>query len=151
MWSSEAYPWILFEFSGPQVDNIGYDCCLMSLSSPIFIFIFTYWDIFHEGRPRKLEFIYKKCVFILTCLNFDSAFDATHLSRHFCCCSKVFKLIDFDAFYCVCCFLFHLFHIGKTFPFEYFLHLGHLQKLLGVKGDIGWIGRVGQRGHAVFG
>ena len=36
----------------------------------------------------------------------------------------VFERINFDAFWGVCCFFFHLFHIGKMFPVEDFFHLG---------------------------
>ena len=48
-----------------------------------------------------------------------------------------------------CCFLFHLFHIGKTFPFEDFFHPRKHKKITWSK--IGWIGRVGQRSHTIFG
>ncbi|XP_021571532.1 DEP domain-containing protein 4 [Carlito syrichta] len=37
--------------------------------------------------------------------------------------THVFELVDFDTFECFCRVLFHLFHIGKTFPFEDFFHL----------------------------
>ena len=45
-------------------------------------------------------------------------------------------------------FLFHLFHIGKTFPFEDFFHLGKQKKI--AQGNIQWIRRVGHEGHAVL-
>ena len=48
-----------------------------------------------------------------------SPLDAIHLLRWFFSLLKtVFELVDFDAFQFFCRFLFHLFHIGKTFPFE---------------------------------
>ena len=40
----------------------------------------------------------------------------------------VFELVDFDAFWCFCCFLFHLFQDGKMFPFEDFFSLGETKK-----------------------
>ena len=40
--------------------------------------------------------------------------------------------------------------ISKMFPFEDFFHPGK-QKTIVFWGDIGWIGRVGHRGHAIFG
>ena len=39
----------------------------------------------------------------------------------------VFELVNFDAFSVFCCFLFHLFHISKTFPFEDYFHPGNKQ------------------------
>ena len=38
-------------------------------------------------------------------------------------------------------FLFHFFHMGKTFPFEDFFHLGKQTKV--TRGKMGWTGRVG--------
>ena len=48
-------------------------------------------------------------------------------------------------------FLFHLFPIGKTFPFVdfYFLIWGNKQKKV-AWGKIKYIGRVGHRGHTIF-
>ena len=52
-------------------------------------------------------------------------------------------------FKCFCRFLFHLFHISKTFLFEDFFHPGKQKKV--TWGEIGWIGRLGHGGHTVFG
>ena len=46
-------------------------------------------------------------------------------------------------------FLFYLFHIGKTLPFEDFLHPGKQRKV--TRGKIRWLGRLRHGGHAVFG
>ena len=81
-----------------------------------------------------MEFIYKElCVysymFKLQSPSKYSPFDTIHLQRHFFPLLKtVFEFVDFDAFQCFCHFLFHLFHIGKTFPFEDFFHLGNPKK-----------------------
>ena len=53
---------------------------------------------------------------------------------------ETFELVDFDAFWYLCHFLFHLFHIGKMFLFEYFFY-GGVGKV--AQGEIEWIGRVG--------
>ena len=75
-----------------------------------------------------------------------SPFKTIQLSRCFSHCSKRFLnsliLMPFS-------FLFHLFHISKTLPFEDFFHQGKLKKVAWDKN--GWIGRVKHRGHAVFG
>ena len=55
-------------------------------------------------------------------------------------------LMPFSAF---AIFLFHLFHIGKTFPFEDFFHSEEQKKV--TRGEIRWIGRMGHRVHAAFG
>ena len=59
-----------------------------------------------------------------------SPFDVIHLLRHFLHCSKHFELVDFDAFYCFCHFLFHLFYISKTFPFEDFFSSGETKNVM---------------------
>ena len=107
-----------------------------------------------RGGPKHQEFIYKKLC-ILIYLNFShlrgySSLDTIHQWRHFSHCSNVFIVIDFDAFYCFCLFWFHLFHIGKTFPFENFLYLGKQQKK-SLRARIWSIGRVGHGDHTVFG
>ena len=76
--------------------------------------------------------------------------DAQHLSTHFFPLLKtVFELIDFDAFLCFCHFLFHLSHRAKHFPLRTFFSSRKQNKV--AWGEIGWIGRVGHRGHAFFG
>ena len=50
----------------------------------------------------------------------------------------------FWCFLVILQFLFHLFHISKTFPFQYFFSAGEIKKLLRVKS------RVGLGGDAVF-
>ena len=47
-------------------------------------------------------------------------------------------------------FLFHLFHIGKMFPFEGFFSSKEIKKKI-AQDEIGWRGRVGHRGLAVLG
>ena len=85
-----------------------------------------------QGETQNsLEFIYTKlCIsfymFKLQSLSKYSPFDAIHLLRHFFpLLKRVFKLIDFDAFYCFCCFLFHHFHIGKSFLSRMFFFWGN--------------------------
>ena len=69
-------------------------------------------------------------MFKLQSLSKYSPTDAIHLSRHFFPLLKtVFELIGFDTFECFCHFLFHLFHMGKMFPFEDFLHPGKQTKI----------------------
>ena len=45
-------------------------------------------------------------------------------------------------------FLFHLFHIGKMFPLQDFIHPG--KQTNNARGEIGWIGRVGHGDYAGF-
>ena len=68
---------------------------------------------------------------------------AVHLSRCFFHCSKQFlNLLIVMPFSASAVFLFYLFHISKTFPFEDFFHpRKQQQKLLGVRsGEEGWWG-----------
>ena len=103
----------------------------------------------YEGGPKEPRtYLLKNCIFILTCLNFSHLQCILHLMQYtyrdfFPLLKADFELINF------CCFLFHLFHINKTFPFEDCFH-SRKQKNL-TRGEIGWTGRVGHRGHAVFG
>ena len=48
-----------------------------------------------------------------------------------------------------CCFLFHLFHISRTFPFEDFFHPGKQTKKSNSRQD--WVNRVVHGGHDVLG
>ena len=55
------------------------------------------------GNPPKLEFIHKKLLFILRCLNFNHLQSTLHLMQYtyldvFSLLQPVFELIDFDAF-----------------------------------------------------
>ena len=79
------------------------------------------------------EFVSKKpCVYsyMLTLSHLHSALRLIqHTCRDFSPRLKtVFELVGFDAFYRCCRFLFRLFHIGKTFPFGDFFHLGKQKK-----------------------
>ena len=79
-----------------------------------------------QGRPPKTEFIYKNCVFILTFkLQSPSKYspvDAIHLWDFFPLRKTSFWTCWFWCLLVVLPFLFHLFHIGKMFPFEDFFH-----------------------------
>ena len=97
----------------------------------------------------------KSCVFIFTCLNFSHLKSTLHLMRYtswdvF---STVQNSFGTHTFWCLLVllpfFLFHLFHISKTFPFEDFFTQGNTKKVTLSK--ISWIGWVGHGGHAVFG
>ena len=64
--------------------------------------IFKLWLIY-KGVPPKMEFICKKCVFTLTCLNFSHLQTTLHLMQYtyqdvFPLLRMVFELVDFDAF-----------------------------------------------------
>ena len=111
--------------------------------------VITTVPMLQEGRQKKTpEFVYKKlCIypymFKLQSPSKYSALDATHLLRCVFHCSKQFlnssilMLFGASAIF----FLFHLFQIGKTFPFENFFHLGKpKKKSLGARmGDYrGW-------------
>ena len=88
----------------------------------------------YMGTQKTPKFICKKCVFILTCLNFSHLQSTLHWMWYtywdvFPLLKTVFELINSDAFLCFCRFLFHLFHTSKTFPFEAFLS-GETKKVL---------------------
>ena len=82
------------------------------------------------------------------CPNWDRTCDLLRLSFH---CSKQFLssliLMPFSA---SCHFLFHLFHMGKMFPFEDFFHRGNKKSCLGWdhvnrEGGAQWTCRFGQK------
>ena len=105
------------------------------------------------GPPNTQNWFVKNCVLILTCINFShlqSTPHWTHLSRRFPHCSKELLsssiLMPFSA---SAIFSFHLFHIGKTFPFEDFFHQGG-QKNSHSGRD--WVNREGgEQGSCCFG
>ena len=90
----------------------------------------------YEGGPKKLQNLLIKILYIYSHMfklqspSEYSSLDAIHLSRPFFHYSKQFLnssiLMPFSA--CVI-FLFHLFHNGKTFPFEDTFHPGKQTKL----------------------
>ena len=106
-----------------------------------------------QGGTQKMEFIYKKLCTYMFKLQSPSKY--SHLMHYTCetffpllkTVLNLLILISFSvsAFF-VC--LFHIFHVGKTFPFEDFFHPGNKNV---VWGEIRWIRRVRHRGHAVFG
>ena len=92
----------------------------------------------YEGDPPKLEFI-KNCVSILTCLNLSHLQSALHFMQYsyrdiFSTAECGFELAGFNALWCFCSFLFHLFHISKTFPSEDFSHQGNKKSFSGPDG-----------------
>ena len=92
----------------------------------------------------------KKCVFILTCLNFSHLQSILHLMQYtfwdfFPLLKTVFELIDFDAFLCFCCFLFHLFQNVSLWG----LFSSGNKKAAWGKTD--WVNREGRhKGHCSF-
>ena len=103
---------------------------------------------------QKKKFIYKKCVFILTSLNFSHLQNTLHLMQY------TYQDVFFTAqnsfwtgsFWCLLGllqFLFHPFHIGRGFSFEEFCHPGKQKESLVAKSSRR-IGRVGHRGHAIL-
>ena len=78
-----------------------------------------------------------------------SPLDALYPSRHFFPLLKtVFQLIDFDAFSVSASFLFHLFHISKTFTSEDVFIRENKKKVAWE--ETGWIGRVGHKGQKLL-
>ena len=95
-----------------------------------------------KRKTQKDPELIKYCVFILICLNFSHLQNTLHLMQYtyrevFSHCSKQFLNSSIlMPFKCLCCFLFHLFHIGKPFPpFEDFFHPGKQKKV--TRGEIG--------------
>ena len=82
-----------------------------------------------RGTQNPQNLFTKNCVFILTCLNFSHLQSTLHLMQStywnifpllkIVLNSLIFMPLSWHFFVC----LFHLFHIGKTFPFEDFFHL----------------------------
>ena len=89
-----------------------------------------------ERPPPKPEFIYKKlCIYSYTFkLQSPSKYSLFNAKRFL----NSSILMSFSA---SAIFLFHFFHMGKTFPFEDFFHLGKQTKV--TRGKMGWTGRVG--------
>ena len=99
----------------------------------------------YKGRPKKWEFIFLKiCIyphmFKVQSPSRCSPVDVIHLSTLFSYRSKQFWnlliLMPFSAF---AVFLFHFFHMGKTFPFEDVFHPGDKKNCLGWD----WVDREG--------
>ena len=92
---------------------------------------------------------------MLTCLNFSHPQSTLHLMQYTY--WDVFPTAQNNFwthwFWCLLVFLpffsFHLFYIGKMFPFEDFFIQGNKKNV--DWGEIWWLGRVGDRGHAIFG
>ena len=110
---------------------------------------------YERGTPKTQNLYKKLCIysymFKLQSPSKYSSFDAIQLSRHFFHCSKQFLnsliLMSFHAsaiFFCL--FVSPLLHWQNVFLWGLF-HWGNRKVALG---NIGWIGRVGHRGHAVF-
>ena len=102
--------------------------------NPIYTVLFP----LHTGgtRPKSQNVFIKNCVFILTCLNFSPLQSTLHLMQ--CTYQDSFSTAQNCVwthwFWCLLpplLFLFHLFHICKTFPYEDFFHPGNKKSHLG--------------------
>ena len=108
----------------------------------------------YEGGPKITRKLFIKILCIYSyMLNHQSPskcspFDIIHLLRCFSTAQNSFELVDFDAVSWFYHLFFFLFYIRKMFPFEDIFHLGKQKKV--IWGEIGWIGRVLPRGHAIF-
>ena len=94
--------------------------------------VLTYTEARYERGPQKnLEFIYKGCVFILTCVNFSHLQSTLHFvhytSQDFLSTAQnSFWTCWFWCLFVFLLFLFHLLHIGKKcFPLRTFFHQGN--------------------------
>ena len=106
-----------------------------------------------RGKPKNWGFIYKKlCIysymFQVQSPSQYSPFDAIHLSRLFSTTKNSFWTCWFWCLLVLLPFFVSPLHIGKTFVFEDFFHLGKQKKV--AWGEMGWIGRVGPGDHAGF-
>lgn len=86
-----------------------------------------------RGTPKKSRmYLFKTCVFILTCLNFSPLERTLRWTRYtyemLFRTQSSFELISADAFRCFCHFLCQLFHIDNTFPSEDFFTQGNEQE-----------------------
>ena len=92
-----------------------------------------------RGDPKKPEFIYKNCVFILTCLNFSHLQSALHLMHYtyrdiFSHCSNQFlNLLILVPFSASAVFCFTSSMLAKCFPLRTLFSQGNKKKLLGVR------------------
>ena len=113
------------------------------------------WLYLYEGRPpHNPEFIYKNCVFILTCLNFSHLQSTLHLMQYtyrdiFFHSSEQFLnssiLMPFSASAIFCS---ASFTSAKCFPLRTFFIQGNKNKV--TRGKIRWIGRVGHQESCHF-
>ena len=107
-----------------------------------------------RGPPQSGIYLLKLCIysymFKLQSPSKSSPFDAVHLWRRFLYCSKQFLnssiLMPFTASAVFC---FNSSMSAKCFPVRTIFIQGDKKKF--TWGKSGWIGRVGHRGHAVFG
>ena len=106
------------------------------------------------GDPKYLGFIYKKLwiysyMFKLQSPSKYSPFDVIHLLRCSFHCSKQFLNSSILMPFRASAIFFVSPFSGKCFPLRTFFIRGNKKKV--TWGKIGWIGRVGQRGHVIFG
>ena len=107
-----------------------------------------------RGTPKNRNLFIKNCVFILTPLNFSHLQSTFHFMQYTY--WDVFSTAQNSFwthwFWSLLVLLpFHLFHLGKMFPFEDIFHLGKKTNKKVTWGKIGWIERVGPKGHVVLG
>ena len=107
-----------------------------------------------QGTPSKTEFIYKNCVFILTCLNFSHLQSTLHLMQYTY--QGVFSTAQNSfwtrQFWCLLVllpfFVSPLPHQQNTSLWGLFSS-GETKKKVS-EGEMGWIGRVGHRRSCHF-
>ena len=112
--------------------------------------------MYTRGTP-KMKFIYKNCVFILTCLNFSHLQSTFHLTQYTY--WDIFPTAPNSfwtcGFWCLsrasAIFCFHLSHnpSRKMFPFVDFFIWGNKNNV--AQSATGRIGRMRHGGHAIFG
>ena len=98
----------------------------------------------YNGGPPKMEFIYKKCVFILTCLNFGHLQSTLHLTQYtyqgFFHCSKQFlNALIFRSFSTSAIVCFTSSTSAKCFPLRSFFIQETKQSCL----RLDWVNREG--------
>ena len=124
--------------------------------------VFYYVPLIYEGGP-KIEFIYKKTLCIYSYMfkahspSKYPLFDVIYLLRVFSLLKMLFELIDFDVFNSFAIFCFTSSTLTKHFPLRTFF-IWENKKIVRMtyspdltQNKIGWIGRVTNAGHAVFG
>ena len=107
-----------------------------------------------RGTQKNWSLFLKKCVFTLTCLNFSQLQSILHLMQYtywdiFSTSQNSFWTLQFWCLLVLLPFFVSPFPRQQNVSYEDFSHPGEQEKV--AWSEMGWIGRVGHRSHAIFG
>ena len=111
-----------------SIENFLLKCLILIIYN--YILIAKLYSVL-GGTTKHWNLFIKNCVFILTCFNFSHLQSTLHVMQYtyldvFSTAPNCFWILK--SLWVLLLFLFHLFHICKTFTFEDFFHLGKHEK-----------------------